>query len=363
MTAFEANNLCKSYRLKDSGQPLFHALSNISFSIGKGESVGIIGRNGAGKSTLLKLLSGITFPSSGTGKVRGTFSCLLEVGTGFHPDLTGRDNIFFNASLLGLSRRSVKSELENIISFSGIGTFMDRPLRTYSSGMKLRLAFSVIAHLKTDIIALDEVLAVGDSMFQMQCMERIFRFRDEGRTVLFVSHNMSAVKKLCERTIVLEKGTIVFDGNTDEAIHHYLETQQNSESNISLNNVGVGINECTDESASISISTTHLSSDIELDLGVNVRGSDGNELYHFSNRFIGKKLNPEHGKINVVVKFKHQLKPGTYKVSVYLGQGEQQLAWLENAAELTVPPYNPYGFHNPDALQAPMVTDFDITVL
>ncbi|MFM1876702.1 MAG: hypothetical protein RL266_2439, partial [Bacteroidota bacterium] len=190
MTAIEVISLSKSYRLKGQNRATFEALKNVSFSISEGESVGIIGRNGAGKSTLLKLLSDVTFPTSGEARIAGTFSSLLEVGTGFHPDLSGRDNIFLNASIIGISKKEVNDELENIIAFSGVGKFIDEPLRTYSSGMKLRLAFSVIAHLKTDIIALDEVLAVGDSMFQIKCMERIFDFKKQGRTILFVSHNL-----------------------------------------------------------------------------------------------------------------------------------------------------------------------------
>ncbi|MCB9192551.1 MAG: ABC transporter ATP-binding protein [Flavobacteriales bacterium] len=202
MKVISADRLSKSYFLKTEENQEFHALKDISFDINEAETVGIIGHNGAGKSTLLKLLSGITLPTSGEAKVVGSFSSLLEVGTGFHPDLSGRDNIFLNASILGISRKEVQVEMDNIIAFSGVEKFIDQPLRTHSSGMKLRLAFSIIAHLKTDIIALDEVLAVGDSMFQLKCMERIFDFKQQGRTIFFVSHNLSAVKKLCERTIV-----------------------------------------------------------------------------------------------------------------------------------------------------------------
>ncbi|MCB0754878.1 MAG: ABC transporter ATP-binding protein [Flavobacteriales bacterium] len=222
MSAITVNGLCKTYLLQNGETAEFEALRDVTFSVEGGESVGIIGHNGAGKSTLLKILSGITLPSSGEGKVVGSFSSLLEVGIGFHPDLTGRDNIYFNASILGVSRATIQTEMEQIIAFSGVEKFIDQPLRTYSSGMKLRLAFAIIAHLKTDIIALDEVLAVGDSMFQVKCMERIFDFKNQGRTILFVSHNLSAVKRLCDRTLVLENGRLIFDGPTDEAISTYL---------------------------------------------------------------------------------------------------------------------------------------------
>ncbi|MDP6907970.1 MAG: ABC transporter ATP-binding protein [Flavobacteriales bacterium] len=360
MKAIEAIGLTKTYFLEGKNASEFHALKDASFNIEEGESLGIIGRNGAGKSTLLKLLAGITLPSSGNAMIRGSFSSLLEVGTGFHPDLSGRDNIFLNASILGISRKYVSREMENIISFSGVDAFVDQPLRTYSSGMKLRLAFSVIAHLQTDIIALDEVLAVGDSMFQLKCMDRIFDFKHRGKTILFVSHNLSAVKKLCERTLVLKDGEIVFDGKTEEAIQHYLSKDLNLHSELTSEYLKISKVHCTPEQASLNLNITNLSSDNELDLGVNISTNEGSELYHFSNRFIDASLKPRSGKLNLKLNFKHQLKPGNYSISIYLGQNEVQLEWCENALRLVVPPYNPHGFHNPDAIQSPVITDFDI---
>ncbi len=360
MTAIEAQHLTKTYFLEGKNATEFHALADASFVIKEGETVGIIGRNGAGKSTLLKLLAGITVPTSGKGKIHGSFSSLLEIGTGFHPDLSGRDNIFLNASILGISRKSVSAEMKNIISFSGVNAYIDQPLRTYSSGMKLRLAFSVIAHLQTDIIALDEVLAVGDSVFQVKCMERIFDFKHQGKTILFVSHNLSAIKKLCERTLVLKQGNIVFDGKTEQAIQYYLSNEKNRHSGISsdyLNNVEI---DCTEKVASIKLEITDLPSNNNLDLGINISTKEGSELYHFSNRFVDTPLNPKNGKLDLKLKFVHRLKPGNYSVSIYLGQNEIQLDWIENAAELIVPPHNPYGFHNPEAIQGPVITDFEI---
>ncbi|MCF8275942.1 MAG: ATP-binding cassette domain-containing protein [Flavobacteriales bacterium] len=360
MKVVTAHGLSKSYCLKTEGEREFHALKNISFEVNKGETIGIIGQNGAGKSTLLKMLSGITLPTSGEAKVVGSFSSLLEVGTGFHPDLSGRDNIFLNASILGISRKEVQTEMVNIVAFSGVEKFIDQPLRTYSSGMKLRLAFSIIAHLKTDIIALDEVLAVGDSMFQVKCMERIFDFKQQGRTILFVSHNLSAVKKLCERTIVLKAGEIVFDGPTEEAVRFYLESnrvQSNLGDNQFIRSIDVS---ATDKTGIIELEIDNISSDSELDLGINISTLDGLPLYHFSNRFIGKTLVPKNGKLRLQLTFNQQLKAANYSVSVHLGQNEQQLLWQENVATLTVPPYTPYGFHNPDAIQGPIITQFDI---
>ena len=359
MKAIEALSLSKSYQLKGKTKSTFEALSNLSFTIMEGESVGIIGRNGAGKSTLLKLLSEVTFPTSGEARIRGSFSSLLEVGTGFHPDLSGRNNIFLNASIIGISKQEVNDELENIISFSGVGKFIDEPLRTYSSGMKLRLAFSVLAQLKTDIIALDEVLAVGDSMFQIKCMERIFGFKKQGRTILFVSHNLSAIKKLCERTLVIENGELVFDGATEKAIEFYLNAQKTKiATSPFLKDLKC---DCLQESATIEFKLEQLESDTALDLGINISDSSGNQLYHFSNRFIDQTLTPESRKLNLKLDFKHSLKPGNYPISVYIGQNHEDLAWLENISELIVPPYNPYGFHNPQAIQSAMLTEFNIT--
>ena len=358
MSALQVNRLSKTYILKSGAQKNFRALKDVSFSINEGESVGIIGRNGAGKSTLLKLLSGITFPTSGEAKIEGTFSSLLEVGTGFHPDLSGRDNIFLNASILGVSKRETNNQLDEIIAFSGVEKFIDQPLKTYSSGMKLRLAFAVISHLKTDIIALDEVLAVGDSMFQVKCMERIFDFKQQGRTILFVSHNLSAVKQLCERSLVLEKGEIVFDGPTEKAIQHYLSlspSENGSTTSELIKDLGIksSQSECV-----LSLEVENIKTDSAIDLGVNISTQDGTSLYHFSNRFIDKPLIPKNGMLNVELNFNHQLKPGNYSVSIYLGQDEQQLAWLEGITKLVVPPFNPHGFHNPDAIQGQSLATF-----
>lgn len=363
MKVISAERLSKSYFLKTEGDREFHALKDISFKVNEGETVGIIGHNGAGKSTLLKLLSGITLPTSGEAKVVGSFSSLLEVGTGFHPDLSGRDNILLNGSILGIPSKQVKAEMQNIIAFSGVEKFIDQPLRTYSSGMKLRLAFSIIAHLKTDIIALDEVLAVGDSMFQVKCMERIFDFKQQGRTILFVSHNLSAVKKLCDRTIVLRLGEIVFDGPTEEAIAFYLnlsrQTESDSESDF-IRNLTVS---STKKTGSITLELCNIPTDSELDLGINISTQDGMPLYHFSNRFIDQNIVPRNGKLQLELTFNHQLKAGNYNVAIYIGQDEQQLLWHENAATLTIAPFAPYGFHNPDAIQASIITDFDIKQL
>jgi lipopolysaccharide transport system ATP-binding protein len=200
------------------------ALSNVSFEVKRGEVVGIIGGNGAGKSTILKILSKITDPTSGQAEVRGRISSLLEVGTGFHPELTGRENVYLNAIILGMKKREVNRKFENIVEFSGVGKFIDTPVKRYSSGMKVRLAFSVAAHLEPEILIVDEVLSVGDADFQKKCLNKMENIGQEGRTVLFVSHSMSAISRLCERAIVLERGRLIVDGPANQVVSSYLNS-------------------------------------------------------------------------------------------------------------------------------------------
>jgi len=203
-------------------QGKFWALDDVSFNIMEGDAVGIIGRNGAGKSTLLKVLSQITPPTKGTITMRGRVASLLEVGTGFHPELTGRENIFLNGAILGMRRKEIKSKFDEIIAFAEIEKFLDTPVKRYSSGMYVRLAFAVAAHLEPEILVIDEILAVGDAEFQKKCLGKMNDVAKGGRTVLFVSHNMAAVGQLCNRGIVLSNGKVSFEGAVDEAVNHYL---------------------------------------------------------------------------------------------------------------------------------------------
>ena len=206
----------------------FWALDDVSFEVKHGEAVGIIGRNGAGKSTLLKILSHITSPTRGRVDIYGRVGSLLEVGTGFHPELTGRENIFLNGAILGMSRVEIARKFDEIVDFSGIEKFLDTAVKYYSSGMYVRLAFAVAAHLEPEILVVDEVLAVGDAEFQKKCLGKMDDVAHEGRTVLFVSHNMGAITRLCSRSIFLENGCIRFNGETTEAIQKYRgQTQEN----------------------------------------------------------------------------------------------------------------------------------------
>jgi lipopolysaccharide transport system ATP-binding protein len=209
------------------------ALRDVSFSVREGEVLGVVGRNGAGKSTLLKVLTRITTPTSGRATIRGRVGSLLEVGTGFNPELTGRENVFLNGSILGMKRREIQRKLPEIVEFSGIEKFIDTPVKRYSSGMYVRLAFSVAAHLEPEILLVDEVLAVGDAEFQQRCLGRLEDLSGTGRTVLFVSHNMQAINQLCDRAIWLEDGRVLEDGNSSDVVSSYLHSALGSGSRIS----------------------------------------------------------------------------------------------------------------------------------
>ena len=218
------------------------ALKDISFKVKSGEVLGVIGKNGAGKSTLLKILSRITPPTSGTINLHGRVASLLEVGTGFHPDLTGRENVYMNGTILGMTTKEIKSKFDEIVAFSGVEEFIDTPVKRYSSGMRVRLAFSVAAHLEPEILLIDEVLAVGDAEFQKMCLGKMKNVSKDGRTVIFVSHNMGAVQALCDRAILLNHGETSGISNISKAIDEYLYGEKNERKpvyktgKISLNN-------------------------------------------------------------------------------------------------------------------------------
>jgi homopolymeric O-antigen transport system ATP-binding protein len=209
---------------QEDGDDTIWALKDVSFDIQNGETVGIIGANGAGKSTLLKVLSRITQPTSGKAVVNGRVSSLLEVGTGFHPDLTGRENVYLNGAILGMTRSEIDKKFDDIVDFSDVGKFIDTPVKRYSSGMGLRLAFSVAAHLEPEIMMVDEVLAVGDLRFQKKCLGKMGEVAQAGRTVLYVAHNMPAISRLCQRAVLMGQGRVVHDGPVHEVISTYLNS-------------------------------------------------------------------------------------------------------------------------------------------
>ena len=198
------------------------AVKDVSFDVQPGEVIGVVGGNGAGKSTLLKLMSRITSPTEGEIQLRGRVGSLLEVGTGFHPELTGRENVFLNGSILGMGRREIERKFDEIVAFAEVEKFLDTPVKRYSSGMYVRLAFAVAAHLEPEVLLVDEVLAVGDMAFQRKCLGKMGQVSRQGRTILFVSHNMTAVKTLCTRAVLFEGGRLVADGDVDAVVDRYL---------------------------------------------------------------------------------------------------------------------------------------------
>jgi lipopolysaccharide transport system ATP-binding protein len=213
----------------------FWALKDVNFEVNQGDRLAIIGRNGAGKSTLLKILSRITDPTQGRVEITGRVSSLLEVGTGFHPELSGRENIFLNGAILGMTSEEVRKKFDQIVAFAEVERFLDTPVKRYSSGMYVRLAFAVAAHLEPDVLVVDEVLAVGDAQFQQKCLGRMGELSQSGRTIIFVTHNMDAMLSLCNRGLVLERGSVVFDGSPSEARKKYLAKAESAEYSVQSN--------------------------------------------------------------------------------------------------------------------------------
>ncbi len=277
-------------RRKRSESDMFWALRDVSFEVEPGEIVGIIGRNGAGKSTLLKILARVTEPTAGRIELYGNANSLLEVGTGFHPELTGRENIFVNGAILGLKNYEIKRLFDEIVAFAEIEKFLDTAVKHYSSGMYMRLAFSVAAHLNPDILIIDEVLSVGDAQFQKKCLGKVQDVAKAGRTVLFVSHNMAAVENLCGRGVVLEKGKVTFVGEQSGAISYYLESVNK--------NVNLNFKERADRTGSGEVRVT----------AIEIKDLDGNSLY---NAMSGQDIDvcfyfetlPNYKKSNVIIGF------------------------------------------------------------
>jgi ABC-type polysaccharide/polyol phosphate transport system ATPase subunit len=231
MPAITFDRVSKKYRLRNAaadGQGDFWAVKDVSFDVPRGETLGIIGHNGAGKSTLLKLLSRITAPTAGLISLDGRLAALIEVGSGFHPELTGRENVFLSGAVLGMRRKEIARKLDRIVEFSGVGSFIDVPVKWYSSGMYVRLGFSVAAHLEADILLVDEVLAVGDAAFQLRCYERIRELRREGTTLLFISHDLASIARLCDRVVLMSHGRVAAAGSPADVIGQYQQLVTNS---------------------------------------------------------------------------------------------------------------------------------------
>jgi lipopolysaccharide transport system ATP-binding protein len=324
------------------------ALQDINFEVERGEVLGIIGKNGAGKSTLLKILSKVTAPTTGSIKSRGRIASLLEVGTGFNGEMTGRENIFLNGAILGMTKKEIASKLDEIIEFSGCERYIDTPVKRYSSGMTVRLAFAVAAFLEPEILVIDEVLAVGDAEFQKKAIGKMQDIsRQGGRTVLFVSHNMAAVKSLCTRGIVLENGMVKFDGKTESALEVY---QDNYNSEINSEYFGKNIIKYAKLYSPENL--IKYKSQLKLDvyfetqfliknivLGIIIKDLDEVELIGINNRhYIYDKINKEdvfEGKISVTIK-QLNLLPGKYKIDLFFGDSIVDIESVPDAIKFIV---------------------------
>jgi len=318
------------------------ALQNINFEVQQGEVLGIIGRNGAGKSTLLKILSKTTAPTTGSIKIKGRIASLLEVGTGFHPELSGRDNIFLNGAILGMSRHEIKSKFDEIVDFSGVERYIDTPVKRYSSGMYVRLAFAVAAHLESEILILDEVLAVGDAEFQKKCLGKMGDVsKNEGRTVIFVSHNMDAVYNLCNTGIFFENGFLKNAGNIQTIIDLYLKNTQNHMAFVDLDSIkssrsgkqvngrlqSIKIFNQNQENTTLISMGTDLILELELlilrispkpEIGVSISNLKGVRLHHFVSSWHVEWMSWNEGKYKVRVRVPSlSLYPGKYNLSVW----------------------------------------------
>lgn len=334
------------------------ALKDIDFSIKEGEVLGIIGKNGAGKSTLLKILSRTTSPTVGEYKIKGRVASLLEVGTGFHPDLTGRENVFLNGAILGMTKSEIRKSFDEIVDFSGVERYIDTPVKRYSSGMYVRLAFAVAAHLNPEILIVDEVLAVGDQEFQDKCLGKMKDVSGQGRTVLFVSHNMAAVKSLCKRAVVLKHGQVYFDGNVPEGISKYLETS-NSTGNtgiiqkhhrtintgsVFIQSIGMQNEEFINGNSIYFNNPIAVNCEVEFlkDISnvlfdIRLTSADGVEFLHSMNAYENSLPNVKKGKVKTSIEMENKLQPGKYfcTFGVHLSDGTT-LDYLENVVEINV---------------------------
>lgn len=350
---------------RDRNTEILWALKNVSFSVKQGEVVGVIGKNGAGKSTLLKILSRLTAPTAGVVKIMGGITSLLEVGIGFHPELTGRENIFLNGAILGMSRRETRRQFDEIVDFSGIEKFIDTPVKHYSSGMYIRLAFAVAAHLNSEILIVDEVLAVGDAEFQKKCLGKMGSVALEGRTVLFVSHNMAAVETLCSYAHLLSHGEIVFSGEKDAVINKYLEdsigavshkdlkdrTDRKGNQQLKFTEVdfedqyGNKVQELSsgkDNSITLSYESDGPVENVSISVGI--YGNYGQFLLMCNNEMVGQCFErlPAGGKIKCLLP-KFPFSEGTYNINLYCEVKGVLADWVQEAATFAVAGGDFYG--------------------
>jgi lipopolysaccharide transport system ATP-binding protein len=344
----------------------FWALRDVTFEVGAGEVIGIVGANGAGKTTLLKLLARVTEPTEGRAEVRGRLGSLLEVATGFHPDLSGRDNIYLNGSILGMRRAEINARFDDIVEFAGVAKFLEMPVKRYSSGMYVRLAFSIAAHMEPEVLLVDEVLSVGDQAFQEKCLGRLKDVTDSGRTVLFVSHNLPSLTSLCTRGILLEKGRVAMDGNITDVVNSYLARRRRASGGAlqGLPRDGTGEIRFRDVAItgedgnpeiypdrpvviSLAFSAQHPVSAEALSLSVGINHGLGERLITLWNRFDpGQPLSDatiEDGTEITCHIRSLPLRPGRYPITLYLDRGGEIIDRIDNQIDFTVLPSDFFG--------------------
>ena len=362
-----------------SGEDYVWALCDINLEVEQGEVLGIIGKNGAGKSTLLKILSRITSPTTGEVKIRGRLGSLLEVGTGFHPELTGRENIYLNGAILGMKRSEIDRKFDDIVDFAGVAKYIDTPVKRYSSGMYVRLGFAVAAFLEPDILVVDEVLAVGDAEFQKRAIGKMQEVsRGEGRTVLFVSHNMASIKQLCSRAILLDKGRIIDRGEVNKVIQNYITYTSISGSVINLEQINrpkkiayftkfeflnfpiqfgqtlkfkIGIKKITDEQLRF------------IDIGIGIQNSMQLRIIHLSNLFIKKQFTQTKDYQEYLISVENNLAPDIYTITLFLSVNNLIVDWLRDIIKFEIHDGNPYGYTNTSQITGVIFPKFDIVQL
>lgn len=331
------------------------ALRDINFQVEQGQAVGIIGRNGAGKSTLLKLLSRVTKPTTGSIKYKGRIASLLEVGTGFHPEMTGRENIYLNGAILGMTRKEISRKFDEIVDFAGVERYIDTPVKRYSSGMYVRLAFAVAAHLESEILIVDEVLAVGDAEFQKKCLGKMGDIsKGEGRTVLFVSHNMASIQNLCDQSILMGNGQVINQGKTDDIINNYLiqyktkhvdlinvKNRLGNQSNrfVDLKIYSEGEAEGIIESFKNLVVEIHVEKPIDwskfkgqIDVGINNNYGDRIAWLSTSNTFMGNLIS---NRFKILIK-NNPIAPGDYTMNLFMNENNETVDWIKDVSPFSV---------------------------
>jgi lipopolysaccharide transport system ATP-binding protein len=356
----------------------FWALQDISFEVKQGDRVGIIGRNGAGKSTLLKILSRIVTPTKGKIEYEGRIASLLEVGTGFHGDLTGRENIYLNGSILGMSKAEITRQFDAIVDFSEVEKFLDTPVKRYSSGMYVRLAFAVAAHLDPEILIVDEVLAVGDSVFQKKCIDKMTDIAKTGKTILFVSHSYTNVHALCDKAILLENGKLTSQGSVEQVFQNYFKTIRINDARFDLEKLEryVDAQELIFRDINFEELPVPFGKKIKfflrlrtnnknkkygrLDFGVNFCDQHYNSIYHLSNRFINVDMEHHNDDDKYYFEIENNLKPGFYSMILFLRSDDVSQDFLINRFSIEIGEGNPYGYNDITQIQGVVLPKFNI---